>query len=234
MFFFHWSELLLIPGALLSMWASMRVQGTYNKYSQVSSSLGMTGAEVAAAILNRMGVDDVRIEHIGGQLTDHYDPGAKTVRLSDVVYDSTSLAAAAVAAHECGHVLQDVQDYKFMNLRAAIFPATQFGSTLAPWLVMLGFGLTFLSKALGVIVLQVGIVLFGAVVLFHLVTLPVEFDASNRALKIIDELGILQGEENRAARKVLNAAAFTYIAAALVAALQLLQYVIMLLSASRE
>ncbi|MFM2430971.1 MAG: hypothetical protein RLZZ511_2184 [Cyanobacteriota bacterium] len=225
---------LILPGMLLSMWASFHVQGTFRKYAQVNSSLGMTGAEVAAAILDRMNVTNVRIERVSGQLTDHYDPGAKTVRLSDSVYDSSSLAAAAVAAHECGHVLQDVQGYKFMNLRSAVFPATQLGSNLAPMLVMIGFGLLFVAKALGSIVLLFGIALFAAVVVFHVVTLPVEFDASSRALKLIDELGILQGDENRGARKVLNAAALTYVAAALVAAMQLLQYVLMYLNASRR
>ncbi|MBE9031197.1 zinc metallopeptidase [filamentous cyanobacterium LEGE 11480] len=225
---------LVIPGMLLSMWASFQVQGTFRKYAQVSSSLGMTGAEVAEAILNRMGVHNVRIEHVAGELTDHYDPGAKTVRLSDSVYGSNSLAAAAVAAHECGHVLQDVQGYKFMNVRAAVFPVTQLGSNLAPWIMMAGVGLLFVAQQLGSIVLLIGIVLFAAVVLFHVVTLPVEFDASSRALKLIDELGILQGDENRGARKVLNAAALTYVAAALVAALQLLQYVLIFMNSSRR
>jgi uncharacterized protein len=225
---------LVIPGMLLSMWASFQVQGTFRKYAQIRSSLGMTGAEVAETILNRMGVTHVRVEPVSGELTDHYDPGAKVVRLSDSVYGSDSLAAAAVAAHECGHVLQDVQGYKFMNVRAAIFPATQIGSNLAPILMMVGIGLLFVAKALGSIVLLVGIALFAAVVLFHVVTLPVEFDASSRALKLIDELGILQGDENRGARKVLNAAALTYVAAALVAALQLLQYILLYMNASRR
>jgi uncharacterized protein len=225
---------LIIPGMLLSMWASFRVQGTYRKYNQIRSSLGMTGAEVAETILSRMGVHHVRVERVAGELSDHYDPSAKAVRLSDVVYGSDSLAAAAVAAHECGHVLQDVQGYKFMNMRSAIFPATQIGSNLAPLIMMVGMGLLFLVPKLGQLVLLIGIVLFAAVLLFHLVTLPVEFDASSRALKLIDELGILQGEENRGARKVLNAAAFTYVAAALVAAMQLLQYVLILMNSNRR
>ncbi len=225
---------LIIPGMLLSAWASFQVQGTFRKYAQVRSSLGMTGAEVATAILDRMGIHNVRVERVSGELTDHYDPGAKTVRLSDSVYSSSSLAAAAVAAHECGHVLQDVQGYKFMNLRSAVFPVTQIGSNLAPVLIMIGFGLLFVAQQLGSLVLLIGIALFGAVVLFHLVTLPVEFDASNRALKLIDQLGILQGEENRGARKVLNAAALTYVAAALVAALQLLQYILIYMNSSRR
>jgi uncharacterized protein len=229
-----WTYLLLIPGMLLTMVASFMVQGTFRKYAQVGSSLGMTGAEVATAILERMNVTGVTVEHVNGELTDHYDPGAKVVRLSDSVYGSTSLAAAAVAAHECGHVLQDVEEYKFMNVRAGIFPATQIGSQIAPLLMMVGFPLAAGGAAFGGILLKIGIVLFSAVVLFHVVTLPVEFDASSRALKIINELGILQGEENQAARKVLNAAAFTYVAAAIYAALQLLQYIIMLNSTRRE
>jgi uncharacterized protein len=225
---------LVIPGMLLSMWASFQVQGTYRKYNKIRSSLGMTGAEVAQAILDRMNIQDVRVERVAGELSDHYDPSAKAVRLSDVVYGSDSLAAAAVAAHECGHVLQDVQGYKFMNVRSAIFPATQLGSNLAPFIMMIGMLLLAVAGKIGSIVLMVGIVLFAAVVLFHLVTLPVEFDASRRALKLIDELGILQGEENRGARKVLNAAAFTYVAAALVAAMQLLQYVLILVGSDRR
>jgi uncharacterized protein len=223
---------LVIPGMLLSMWASFQVQGTFRKYAQVRSSLGRTGAEVAKAILSHMGVTHVRVEQVSGQLTDHYDPGAKVVRLSDNVYGSDSLAAAAVAAHECGHVLQDVQGYKFMNIRSAVFPATQIGSNLAPLIMMGGTALLFVAQGLGSIVLLVGIALFAAVVLFHVVTLPVEFDASSRALKLLDELNILQGEENRGARKVLNAAALTYVAAALAALLQLFQYIMIYLNAT--
>jgi uncharacterized protein len=225
MFFDPLYMVLMAVGAGLSMLASFMVQGTFRKYAQVESSLGLTGAEVAERILQRMGVTNVSIEHVGGELTDHYDPGAKTVRLSDTVYGSRSLAAAAVAAHECGHVLQDVKGYKFMNIRSAIFPVTQFASPLAPWIIMGGGMLMGLAPFFGLIVIKIGIAMFASIVLFHVVTLPVEFNASSRALKIIDELGILQGEENRAARKVLNAAAFTYVAAAIAAALQLLYFV---------
>jgi uncharacterized protein len=221
--FFHWSSLLLIPGMLLVFWAQQRVQGTYRKYSEVSSRMGMTGAQVAEMILYRMGVTNVSVEPVAGELTDHYDPSAKAVRLSEVVYGSTSLAAAAVAAHECGHVLQDVQGYKPMNLRAALVPAVNLGSNLGPILIMAGLGLGALGLA------QIGILFFAAVIVFHVVTLPVEFDASSRALKLIDEYGILQGEENQAARKVLNAAAFTYVATALYALLQLLQFVLIIM-----
>ena len=217
--FFHPSYLLLIPGMVLMFWAQNRVQSTYRKYANIRSSLGMTGAQVAETILQRMGVTDVRVEPVAGELTDHYDPSAKAVRLSEVVYGSDSLAAAAVAAHECGHVLQDLRGYKPMNVRAALVPAANLGSNIGPLLVIAGL---FLGS-LGGLFINIGIALFVAVILFHLVTLPVEFDASNRALKIIDNLGILQGEENQAARKVLNAAAFTYVATALYSVLQLVQ-----------
>ncbi|PSB21468.1 flagellar biosynthesis protein FlgM [Phormidesmis priestleyi ULC007] len=224
--FFHPSYFLLIPGMILVWWAQQRVQSTYRKYSQIQSSLGLTGAEVAETILKRMGVQNVTVEPIAGELTDHYDPTAKAVRLSEVVYGSSSLAAAAVAAHECGHVLQDVKGYKPMNIRAALVPAVNLGSNLGPLLIFAGL---FLG-ALGGIFIKIGIVLFASVIIFHLVTLPVEFDASSRALRIIDELGILQGEENQGARKVLNAAAFTYVATALYAVLQLAQYLIIAMS----
>jgi uncharacterized protein len=217
--------LLVIPGMLLTMWAQFQVKSTFNKYAQIGSSLGMTGGEVASKILQEMGVNNVSVEPIPGELTDHYDPSAKAVRLSESVYGSTSLAAAAVAAHECGHVLQDVQGYKPMNIRAALVPVANLGSNVAPLLIMVGFGLNA-AGMFSTIFLDLGIVLFLGVVLFHLVTLPVEFDASSRALRIINDLGILQGEENRAAKKVLNAAAFTYVATALYSALQLLQLVL--------
>ncbi len=221
--FFHWSYLILIPGMILVFWAQSRVKGTYQKYSRVASSMGMTGAEVAETILKRMGVHNVTVEPVAGELSDHYDPSAKAVRLSEVVYGSNSLAAAAVAAHECGHVLQDVQGYKPMNIRAALVPAANLGSSLGPLLIVAGL---FLG-GLGGFFIKIGIALFVAVILFHIVTLPVEFDASSRALKLINEYGILQGEENKAARKVLNAAAFTYVATALYAILQLIQYYLM-------
>ena len=220
---FHSSYLLLIPGMILMFWAQNRVQSTYHKYSQVRSTMGMTGAQVAQEILNRMGVHNVQIEQVAGQLTDHYDPSAKKVRLSEGVYGSDSLAAAAVAAHECGHVLQDVQGYKAMNLRASLVPAANLGSNIGPMLVVVG---VVLGSAGGIFI-NIGIVLFLAVILFHVVTLPVEFDASNRALKLINEFGILQGEENRAAKKVLDAAALTYVATALYSVLQLIQLLMM-------
>jgi uncharacterized protein len=214
--------LFLLPAMLLMMWAQFRVKSTYQKYAQISSSMGMTGAEVAEKILRQMGIENVSVEPIAGELTDHYDPSAKAVRLSEVVYGSTSLAAAAVAAHECGHVLQDVKGYQPMNIRAALVPAANLGSNLGPLLIMLGFGFSALGS-ISTVFINIGIALFLGVVLFHVVTLPVEFDASSRALRIINDLGILQGEENRGAKKVLDAAALTYVATALYSILQLVQ-----------
>jgi len=214
---------LMVPGIVVTLWAQNKVKGTYRRYSQVPSTMGMTGAQVAQTILNKMGVQGVKIEPVAGELTDHYDPGAKAVRLSQGIYNSTSLAAAAVAAHECGHVLQDVDNYKFMNLRASLVPAVNLGSRLGPMLIFAGLIFQLFGLA------WIGVFFFAAVLLFHVVTLPVEFDASRRALRLIDEYGILQGEENKGARAVLQAAAFTYVATAFYALLNLLYYVFLLL-----
>jgi uncharacterized protein len=217
-----YSLLFLLPGMLLMMWAQFRVKGTYQKYAQVESQLGMTGSQVAEKILQEMGINNVSVEPIAGELTDHYDPSAKAVRLSEVVYGSTSLAAAAVAAHECGHVLQDIKGYKPMNIRAALAPAVGLGSNIGPILIMLGFGLNAMG-GISDLFITAGIIMFSGAVLFHIVTLPVEFDASSRALRIINDLGILQGEENKGAKNVLDAAALTYVATALYSVLQLAQ-----------
>jgi uncharacterized protein len=219
--------ILIIPGMILMALAQWHVKGTYQKYSNVGSSLGMTGAEVAQSILQNMGVNDVIVEPVPGELSDHYDPSARAVRLSEGVYGSTSLAAAAIAAHECGHVLQDVNHYFPMNIRASLVPFANFGSQFSTMIVMLGVGLASSGSALGDTIVNVGIALFLAAVLFHVVTLPVEFDASRRALKIINDLGILQGEENSAAKKVLSAAAFTYVATTIYYVLQLIQLLMM-------
>jgi Zn-dependent membrane protease YugP len=211
---------------ILMFWAQHRVKATYEKYAEIQSSLGMTGAQVAKTILQRMGIHDVTVEQVEGQLTDHYDPSAKAVRLSESVYASSSLAAAAIAAHECGHVLQDVRGYQFMNIRASLVPVANIGANFGPLMVMAGLFLTSLGS-LSTVFINIGIILFAGAILFHIVTLPVEFDASSRALKLIDELGILQGDENRGARSVLNAAAWTYVATAIYAALQLVQLLLM-------
>lgn len=229
---YYWmSYLILIPGALFMFWAQSQIKGTYYRYSQVPSSMGMSGAEVAQAILSKMGIHDVSIEPVAGELTDHYDPSAKAVRLSQGIYGSSSIAAAAVAAHECGHVLQDKQGYKFMNLRASLVPVANLGSQIGPTLVIIGLFLSSMGTISSVFV-NIGIILFLGVIAFHVVTLPVEFNASSRALRIINELGILQGEENKAARKVLKAAAWTYVATAFYGVLQLLQ--LLLISRSRN
>ena len=224
--YFHSSYLILIPGMILMFWAQYRVKATYEKYAEIQSSLGMTGAQVAETILQRMGIHDVTVEQVEGQLTDHYDPSAKTVRLSESVYASSSLAAAAIAAHECGHVLQDVRGYQFMNIRASLVPVANIGANFGPLMVMAGLFLTSLGS-LSTVFINIGIILFAGAILFHIVTLPVEFDASSRALRLIDELGILQGEESGGARSVLNAAAWTYVATAIYAALQLVQLLVM-------
>jgi Zn-dependent membrane protease YugP len=211
---------------ILMFWAQHRVKATYEKYAEIQSSLGMTGAQVAKTILQRMGIHDVTVEQVEGQLTDHYDPSAKAVRLSESVYASSSLAAAAIAAHECGHVLQDVRGYQFMNIRASLVPVANIGANFGPMMVMAGLFLGSLG-GLSTVFINLGIILFAGAILFHIVTLPVEFDASSRALRLIDELGILQGDENRGARSVLNAAAWTYVATAIYAALQLVQLLLM-------
>ena len=207
-------------------WAQHRVKATYEKYAEIQSSLGMTGAQVAKTILQRMDIHYVIVEQVEGELTDHYDPSAKAVRLSESVYASSSLAAAAIAAHECGHVLQDVRGYQFMNIRASLVPVANIGANFGPIMVMAGLFLGSLG-GLSTVFINLGIILFAGAILFHIVTLPVEFDASSRALRLIDELGILQGEENRGARSVLNAAAWTYVATAIYAALQLVQLLLM-------
>lgn len=232
-FYFHWSYLLLIPGAILVFWAQNNIRSTYERYAQIRSKLGMTGAEVAHTILSQMGIYDVTVEPVAGELTDHYDPSAKAVRLSEGIYGSNSLAAAAVAAHECGHVLQDKQGYTFMNLRAAMVPVVNLGSNLGPMLVFLGFALGAVGR-FSLWLIYAGMILFAGVIAFHIVTLPVELDASSRALKLINRLGILQGEEHRGAQAVLRAAAWTYVATAFQAVLQLAQYVILILAARRD
>ncbi|MDJ1170632.1 zinc metallopeptidase [Roseofilum sp. BLCC_M154] len=219
---YYSSYLILIPGILLMFWAQNQIRSTYQRYAQIPSSMGMTGAEVARTILYQMGITDISIEPVSGELTDHYDPNAKAVRLSEGIYNSSSLAAAAVAAHECGHVLQDKQGYRFMNLRANLVPVANLGSQFGPMLVILGLFISGLGT-ISSLVINLGIALFVGAIAFHVVTLPVEFDASGRALKLIDQLGILQGQENRAAKAVLQAAAWTYVATALYSVLQLAQ-----------
>lgn len=218
MFFFYdptwW---LIIVGMLLCLAASGNVSATYRKYNKIENARGMTASEVAERILKGAGISDVRIERIEGELTDHYDPKNKVVRLSEGVYYSTSVAAIGVAAHECGHVLQHYNGYLPIRVRNAIVPVVNFGSNLSWPLILLGvlFGLTRL--------VDVGIILFTLVLLFQIVTLPVEFNASKRAIGVIRDTGILCGDEITGAKKVLNAAALTYVAGVIATALQVLR-----------
>ncbi|HEX6987867.1 MAG TPA: zinc metallopeptidase [Bacillota bacterium] len=204
------------PALLLALWAQSRVQGAYARWSRVLSSGGLTGAELARQLLSRAGVDQVRVEAVGGQLTDHYDPRAKVVRLSGPVYNGRSLAALGIAAHEVGHVLQDAEDYTWLGVRNAIIPVTRFGSQLAIPLFILGLFLQLASLQ------SLGILLFLFAVIFQVVTLPVEFNASNRAVALLEGEGYVTRQEVGPVRQVLNAAALTYVAALVMAVMQLL------------
>ncbi|WP_158735353.1 zinc metallopeptidase [Alteribacillus sp. YIM 98480] len=210
------AALLIIP-----IWAQMKVKKAYRKYSKVSNSSGLSGAEVAKKILNENGIFDVTVEPVKGQLSDHYDPKAKVVRLSEDNYYGTSVAGQAVAAHEVGHAIQDAEDYAFLRFRHTLVPAANLGSNLSFFLILAGM----LLHASGL--LLVGIVFMSAAVLFQLVTLPVEFNASSRAMHQIVSTGIIRNDEEKETRKVLDAAALTYVAAALVAVLELVRFVYM-------
>ena len=223
MFFGGWTFLILIPGLILGIWAQRRVISTYRKYANVPSSSGLTGREMAARILLHGGVTDVAIEPTPGQLSDHYDPVKRTLRLSQPVYDSSSIAALGVAAHEAGHAIQHAQHYFPMSVRWALLTPANLGTTIAPWLVIAGF---FLGQA-GPIVMDIGILLFSAAVLFHLVTLPVEFNASRRAVQELQTAGIVAPNEVGAVREVLQAAGFTYVAAAASSVLGLIRLLIL-------
>jgi Zn-dependent membrane protease YugP len=216
--------LLLIPALVFAMWAQWKVQHTYQKYSRVPAANGMTGRAMAQAIMTRNGVDGVTIEEVGGVLSDHYDPGAKKVRLSSHNYREPSVASIAVAAHEVGHVLQHAQGYVPLQLRTAIAPVAGFGSMLAFPLFFVGF--IFNNPALGWL-MDVGILFFTGAVLFHLVTLPVEFDASKRALVQLTSTGAIAPQEVKGAKAVLDAAALTYVAAAAMSALQLIRLLVL-------
>ncbi|MFR8548306.1 MAG: zinc metallopeptidase [Lachnospiraceae bacterium] len=220
-YMFDWTYLLVIAGLILSMVASARVKGTFAKYSRMRSMCGLTGAQAAQKVLELSGIYDVRIEHVSGHLTDHYDPRSKVLRLSDSTYGSNSVAAVCVAAHECGHAVQHQKSYGPLVLRSTLVPAANFGSTLA-WPVFFA-GLIFSMKPL----LTAGIILFSLAVIFQLVTLPVEFNASSRALRILEDGHVLGSTELVAGKKVLGAAALTYVASLAASVLQLLRLVIL-------
>lgn len=223
--YYYWDPtyILVVIGAVICMIASARVKGTFNKYSQLRSMSGMNGAQVAQRVLQAAGIYDVQVRHVSGSLTDHYDPRTKTVNLSDPVYNATSVAALGVAAHECGHAIQHAKNYAPLSIRSALVPIANFGSMLA-WPVIL-IGLLFNTRSSGLII-DIGILLFSAAVLFQLVTLPVEFDASRRALVMLRTQGILADDELKYTRRLLKSAALTYVASAAAAILQLLRIIL--------
>lgn len=228
--YFDPTYLLVLIGAALCMVASSKVNSTYQKYSRVRARSGMTGAEAAQRILQMSGINNVQIQHVSGQLTDHYDPSKKVLRLSDTVYDSQSVAAIGVAAHECGHALQHKEGYFPLKFRAALVPAANIGSKLGLPIVILGLvlGIGFNLPGGGYFSLaQIGIWIFSLAVLFQIVTLPVEFNASRRALKMLGSYGIMSGDEVGDCKHVLGAAALTYVASAASSILQLLRLVIL-------
>ncbi|ATW24695.1 zinc metallopeptidase [Candidatus Formimonas warabiya] len=220
MFFWDPTFVLLIPGIIIAAWAQMKVSSTFDKYYRVRAVSGVTAAQAARRILNQKGLDDVTVEVIPGKLSDHYDPRAKALRLSEQVYHSSSLAAIGVAAHEAGHAMQHDEGYVPLSIRASLVPVAQFGSSAAWILLLLGLLLGFPGLA------QIGVYAFAGVVLFQLVTLPVEYNASSRALALLEGGGYLSREEIPQTKKVLDAAALTYVAAALMGILQLIRLLV--------
>ena len=224
---FDWTYVyLVLPCLILSLWASAHVNSTFRRYSKQYSLRGITGADAAARVLAANGVRGVRIDHINGNLTDHYDPSSNVIRLSDNVYGSTSTAAIGVACHEAGHAVQYAQGYAPIKLRAAIIPVTNFGSKLAMPLILIGLVFSYLGN-LSTFFIYLGIACFGLSLVFQLVTLPVEFSARRRALAAIEQSGILTQEEQTGARKTLSAAALTYVAATAAALAQLVRLLVL-------
>lgn len=221
-FYYDPTYILVLIAAILSIIASARVNSTFQKYNRMPSRSGMTGAQAAERLLHNNGIYDVKIEHVRGTLSDHYDPRTKTVRLSDSTYNSSSVAAIGVAAHECGHVLQHNQDYAPLKLRSMLVPAANLGSRAGVPLILLGILLGYNG-----LLIQIGIWVFALAVLFQIVTLPVEYNASGRALQLLQSQGILTETETGQSRKVLRAAALTYVAAAANAVLQLLRLILL-------
>ena len=216
--FWDYTYILVIFGALLCVIASSNVNRTFKRYSRISNMRGLTGAEAARQLLSMSGISYVRVERVQGKLTDHYDPRERVLRLSESVYDSTSVAAIGVAAHECGHAIQHAENYAPLNIRSAMIPICNFASNMAVPVLLIG---TFFAH--GFILTQIGIAMFGTALLVQLVTLPVEFNASARAVRILDNNNILVGDEIRHTKKVLTAAALTYVANAVAVLLQLLR-----------
>ena len=230
-FYYDWTYILVLIGVVLSLFASSQVKGTFAKYSKIRSYSGMTGREAAEQILRRNGIYDVQVTHIAGNLTDHYNPANKTLNLSDSVCNQTSVAAVGVAAHECGHAIQHARGYVPLRLRTAFVPIANFGSMLAWPVIILG---VIINSRSSMMLINIGILLFSFAVLFQLITLPVEFDASRRAMVQLREQGILGDQELHYTRKVLTAAALTYVASAAAAILQLLRIVLLFGGRSRD
>ena len=219
--FYDPTFLLLIPALLFSMWAQFRVQSTFRRYNEIGARRGVTAEQVSRALLDKFGLRGVRVEKVAGNLTDHYDPGNKVLRLSDSTSGSSSIAAIGVAAHEVGHALQDMDSYAFLRVRNAIVPVVNVGSMLSMPLFFIGLIMGSLN------LLNIGILLFCGVLVFHLVTLPVEFDASARALRVLSDTGLLASDEIGGARAVLRAAALTYVSALLMTVLELLRLLVL-------
>lgn len=223
------------PVLVFALWAQLRVKTSYSKYSKIRNSRGLTGAAAAQLILNHYGITDVRIEPCRGELTDHYSPKEKVIRLSEKVYNSSSVAAVGIACHEAGHAVQHAEDYLPNKIRTALVPVTNFGSRFGLVIAFAGYFLAYFSTApFGYYIIIAGLLLYGLVALFQLVTLPVEFDASKRALRVIEDTGMLAGNEYNGAKKVLTAAALTYVAALATALINLIYYASRLLGNSRR
>lgn len=223
-YYFDWTYFLVLIGAVICMIASANVKSTYNRYATYRSMTNMTGAQVAERLLRGAGINDVSVGRVAGELSDHYNPSTKVVNLSDSVYGSTSVAAIGVAAHECGHAIQHAKGYMPLKFRTAFVPIANFGSKLAWPLILIGL---FINMESSQFIINAGIFLFSFAVIFQLVTLPVEFNASSRALALLEEQGILSQQELPYTKKVLRAAALTYVASAASAILQLLRIIIL-------
>lgn len=229
--YFDPTYILVLAGVVISMMASAKMRSTFHRYSTVRSRSGMTGREAAERLLKSQGIYDVRVEHVSGSLTDHFDPRNKVLRLSDATYNSASVAAIGVAAHECGHAVQHAKGYTPLSIRSALVPVVNFGSAVSWPLIFAGL---LINSRSAVMLLNLGILAFSLSVLFQIVTLPVEFNASNRALRILGDTGMLYPDEVRDTRKVLTAAALTYVAGAAAAILQLLRLLLITNSRRRD
>ncbi len=232
--YIDWSYIVLVvPAILFSVWASYKVNSTFKKYKEQYSSRRITGADAARYVLDSQGLSNIRIEKISGELTDHFDPQNKVIRLSDSVYNNTSTAAIGVACHEAGHAIQHAENYTPIKIRAAIIPITNIGSKLAGPLILIGLVLGATMQFFTIFA-YIGVACFSLSTIFQLVTLPTEFNASKRALECIESHHLLDGDELRGARKVLSAAAMTYVAALAVSAMQLLRYILILNGRNRN